>query len=200
MPVLFGIDKYRECTVGSGQSYRGTKAVTKSGSRCIQWDSPAVRHKHNNAWRSNGLELGLGSHSFCRYRCQNTISWNKHTWHVSLACRTITQISQVLIASLLLYETGIQMVMWVHGVTPTKTCGWPGSSVTFLNAVSSLDFIVSVLLKHGKRDPRNQLHIRSVWVTILHAAVWHQANCTWCLFFSETATCDPHSRPSCPHD
>lgn len=59
-------EKYRECAVGYGQSYRGTTAVTKSGSRCLPWDSPAVKRKRNNAWRSDALELGLGSHSFCR--------------------------------------------------------------------------------------------------------------------------------------
>ncbi|XP_035022674.2 tissue-type plasminogen activator isoform X3 [Hippoglossus stenolepis] len=59
-------DKYQECTLGSGQSYRGTASVTKSGSSCLPWDSPAVNRKHNNAWRSDALELGLGSHSFCR--------------------------------------------------------------------------------------------------------------------------------------
>uniref|UniRef100_A0A7N8WT89 Plasminogen activator n=1 Tax=Mastacembelus armatus TaxID=205130 RepID=A0A7N8WT89_9TELE len=59
-------DKYQECVLGSGQSYRGTASVTKSGSRCLPWDSPVVKRKHNNAWRSDALELGLGSHSFCR--------------------------------------------------------------------------------------------------------------------------------------
>ncbi|CAB1428287.1 unnamed protein product [Pleuronectes platessa] len=59
-------DKYQECTLGSGQSYRGTASVTKSGSSCLPWDSPAVKRKHNNAWRSDALKLGLGSHSFCR--------------------------------------------------------------------------------------------------------------------------------------
>ncbi|XP_022621019.1 tissue-type plasminogen activator isoform X1 [Seriola dumerili] len=59
-------DKNQQCVLGSGQSYRGTKSVTKSGSRCLPWDSPAVKRKRNNAWRSDALELGLGSHSFCR--------------------------------------------------------------------------------------------------------------------------------------
>ncbi|XP_056137817.1 salivary plasminogen activator gamma isoform X2 [Lampris incognitus] len=59
-------DKYRECTQGSGQEYLGTKAVTKSGSRCLPWDSPFIRHKLYNAWRPDALKLGLGSHSFCR--------------------------------------------------------------------------------------------------------------------------------------
>uniref|UniRef100_A0A8C9YFA9 Plasminogen activator n=1 Tax=Sander lucioperca TaxID=283035 RepID=A0A8C9YFA9_SANLU len=59
-------DKYQKCVLGSGQSYRGTASVTKSGSRCLPWDSPVVKRKVNNAWRSNALEQGLGSHSFCR--------------------------------------------------------------------------------------------------------------------------------------
>uniref|UniRef100_A0A4W6FGD5 Plasminogen activator, tissue n=1 Tax=Lates calcarifer TaxID=8187 RepID=A0A4W6FGD5_LATCA len=37
-----------ECVQGSGQNYRGTKSVTKSGSRCLSWDSPAVKRKLNN--------------------------------------------------------------------------------------------------------------------------------------------------------
>ncbi|XP_041793227.1 tissue-type plasminogen activator isoform X3 [Chelmon rostratus] len=59
-------DRYQECVLGSGQSYRGTASVTKSGSRCLPWDTPALKRKLNNAWRADALELGLGSHSFCR--------------------------------------------------------------------------------------------------------------------------------------
>ncbi|TNN66819.1 Tissue-type plasminogen activator [Liparis tanakae] len=59
-------DKNQECVKGSGQSYRGTAAETKSGSRCLPWDSPAVKHKVNTAWKSEALEQGLGSHRFCR--------------------------------------------------------------------------------------------------------------------------------------
>ncbi|XP_067377994.1 tissue-type plasminogen activator isoform X1 [Channa argus] len=59
-------DRYQECVLGSGQSYRGTTSVTKSGSRCLPWDSPVLNHKLYNAWKSNALKLGLGSHSFCR--------------------------------------------------------------------------------------------------------------------------------------
>lgn len=59
-------DKYQECVLGSGKSYRGTTSVSKSGSHCLPWDSPAVKRKLNNAWRPDALELGLGSHSFCR--------------------------------------------------------------------------------------------------------------------------------------
>ncbi|KAM7017911.1 tissue-type plasminogen activator isoform 3-T3 [Tautogolabrus adspersus] len=59
-------EKYQECVKGSGQSYRGTTSVTKSGSRCLPWDSPALKRKLNNAWKSEALEQGLGSHKFCR--------------------------------------------------------------------------------------------------------------------------------------
>lgn len=139
--VFFGIDKYSECVLGSGQSYRGTIAVTKSGSRCLPWDSPAIKHKLNNAWRSDALELGLGSHSFCRYGCQNMqyITHERFLLHAKRLLRYL----RFSLHLLHLYQTGIQMVMWVRGVTPTRTCSWPGSCATYLNAVSSLIFIVS---------------------------------------------------------
>ncbi|XP_077457013.1 tissue-type plasminogen activator [Stigmatopora argus] len=59
-------DKYEECVRGIGLTYRGTESVTKSGARCLPWDSPAVKHMHNNAWSSNAAEVGLGSHGYCR--------------------------------------------------------------------------------------------------------------------------------------
>ncbi|XP_056275911.1 tissue-type plasminogen activator isoform X1 [Pseudoliparis swirei] len=68
-------DKNQECAKGSGQSYRGTASETKSGSRCLPWDSPAVKHKVNTAWRSDALEQGLGSHSFCRNPDGDTGPW-----------------------------------------------------------------------------------------------------------------------------
>ncbi|XP_046871569.1 tissue-type plasminogen activator, partial [Hypomesus transpacificus] len=55
-----------ECVLGSGQSYRGTTAVTKGGSQCLSWDSPIVSRKIYTAWRSDARTLGLGSHNFCR--------------------------------------------------------------------------------------------------------------------------------------
>ncbi|KAM3867641.1 tissue-type plasminogen activator [Diretmus argenteus] len=58
--------KYQECMLGAGLSYRGTTTVTKSGSHCLPWDSPPVKRKLYNAWRADALELGLGSHSYCR--------------------------------------------------------------------------------------------------------------------------------------
>ncbi|KAJ8005740.1 hypothetical protein DPEC_G00121040 [Dallia pectoralis] len=54
------------CMQGSGQTYRGTRAVTKEGSSCLPWDSPLITRKIYNAWRSDARELGLGSHNFCR--------------------------------------------------------------------------------------------------------------------------------------
>uniref|UniRef100_A0A8C2HJY4 Plasminogen activator, tissue n=1 Tax=Cyprinus carpio TaxID=7962 RepID=A0A8C2HJY4_CYPCA len=59
-------DPYLECRRGSGQSYRGTKAVSRSGLKCLSWDSPAVSRKSYNAWRSDAREMGIGSHNFCR--------------------------------------------------------------------------------------------------------------------------------------
>uniref|UniRef100_A0A672QTZ4 Plasminogen activator, tissue type n=1 Tax=Sinocyclocheilus grahami TaxID=75366 RepID=A0A672QTZ4_SINGR len=60
------IDPYLECTRGSGQTYRGTKAVSRSGLKCLSWDSPAVSRKIYNAWRSDAREMGIGSHNFSR--------------------------------------------------------------------------------------------------------------------------------------
>lgn len=59
-------NQYKECVQGSGQTYRGTASLTKTGSRCLPWDSPLVKRKLFNAWRADALRTGLGSHSFCR--------------------------------------------------------------------------------------------------------------------------------------
>ncbi|XP_037535966.1 tissue-type plasminogen activator [Nematolebias whitei] len=67
-------DKTKECVLGSGQSYRGTKSVTKSGSQCLPWDSPAVKRRMN-AWNSNAAELGLGNHNFCRNPDGDAAPW-----------------------------------------------------------------------------------------------------------------------------
>ncbi|XP_032435223.1 tissue-type plasminogen activator isoform X2 [Xiphophorus hellerii] len=68
-------DKNRECMVGLGQTYRGTVSVTKSGSKCLPWDFPAIRRKVNNAWRSNALNLGLSNHNFCRNPDDDAAPW-----------------------------------------------------------------------------------------------------------------------------
>ncbi|XP_049342197.1 tissue-type plasminogen activator isoform X1 [Astyanax mexicanus] len=55
-----------ECVQGAGQAYRGTQSVSRSGVKCLSWDSPAVSHKIYTSWRQNSRELGLGSHNYCR--------------------------------------------------------------------------------------------------------------------------------------
>ncbi|KAM6965463.1 tissue-type plasminogen activator [Aplochiton taeniatus] len=55
-----------ECVQEAGKSYRGMKAVTKSRTACLPWDSPLIKRKFYTAWRSDARELGLGSHKFCR--------------------------------------------------------------------------------------------------------------------------------------
>ncbi|XP_017323516.2 tissue-type plasminogen activator isoform X7 [Ictalurus punctatus] len=59
-------DPILECVQGLGQSYRGTQTISKSNSKCLQWDSPAIYHKFYTAWRPDARQLGLGSHSYCR--------------------------------------------------------------------------------------------------------------------------------------
>lgn len=126
--ALFWADKYQECVKDSGQSYRGTKSVTKSGSHCLPWDIPELRRKLYNAWRPDALDLGLGSHSFCRSARQRGQKWsNVHTENVHTSA-----------AHWSFFPTGILTVMQVRGVTSTRTCDWPGSCATCPNAVSHL--------------------------------------------------------------
>ncbi|XP_072881833.1 salivary plasminogen activator gamma-like isoform X2 [Hemitrygon akajei] len=54
-----------QCITESGRNYRGTRNYTKSGSQCLRWDSAAVHIRNYNA-RSDALNLGLGSHNYCR--------------------------------------------------------------------------------------------------------------------------------------
>ncbi|XP_051950947.1 tissue-type plasminogen activator-like isoform X2 [Xyrauchen texanus] len=81
-------DPIKECAQGSGQTYRGTKAVTRSGLKCLPWDSPAVSHKIYTAWRSDARELGIGSHNFCRNPDGDLGPWchaykgSKLTWEI----------------------------------------------------------------------------------------------------------------------
>ncbi|XP_072564805.1 tissue-type plasminogen activator [Paramormyrops kingsleyae] len=55
-----------ECLKDTGKTYRGTAAQTKTGQRCLPWDFPVLRSKVYNAWRSDAVDLGLASHSYCR--------------------------------------------------------------------------------------------------------------------------------------
>ncbi|XP_062926342.1 tissue-type plasminogen activator-like isoform X1 [Mobula hypostoma] len=60
------IDIKSQCITERGRNYRGTRNYTKSGSQCLRWDSAADRERNYNARRSDALNLGLGSHNFCR--------------------------------------------------------------------------------------------------------------------------------------
>ncbi|KAL0979265.1 hypothetical protein UPYG_G00182950 [Umbra pygmaea] len=77
-----------ECVQNSGQTYRGTTAVTKGGSNCLPWDSPLITRKFYNAWRSDAKELGLGTHNFCRNPDGDLAPWchvyrnMKLTWEI----------------------------------------------------------------------------------------------------------------------
>eukprot|EP00061_Rhincodon_typus_P012321 g37974.t1 len=64
-----------ECYAKTGADYRGTRSYSQSGSRCLNWDSEAVRHKQHNAWVHNAHHLGLGSHSHCRNPDQDFKPW-----------------------------------------------------------------------------------------------------------------------------
>ncbi|XP_063051507.1 tissue-type plasminogen activator isoform X1 [Engraulis encrasicolus] len=81
-------DSNRECVLGTGRSYRGTAAVTKSGSKCLAWDSSSTSRKFYNAWRADAQTLGLGSHNFCRNPDGDLSPWchtykgSKLTWEL----------------------------------------------------------------------------------------------------------------------
>ena len=62
-------DKEQECVQGAGQSYRGSAVSSRSGAQCLPWDSPYIKRRSFTAWRPDALELGLGSHSYCRSVC-----------------------------------------------------------------------------------------------------------------------------------
>uniref|UniRef100_A0A8C9S3E0 Plasminogen activator n=1 Tax=Scleropages formosus TaxID=113540 RepID=A0A8C9S3E0_SCLFO len=64
-----------ECAQGNGGIYRGTVGVTKGGTHCLPWDSPAVTRKVYNAWRPDARELGLGSHNYCRNPDDDSSPW-----------------------------------------------------------------------------------------------------------------------------
>ncbi|CAB1319957.1 unnamed protein product [Coregonus sp. 'balchen'] len=57
-----------ECVQGSGQTYRGTAAVTKRGSSCLPWDSPLITRKFYNAWRNMKLTWELCDITKCPRR------------------------------------------------------------------------------------------------------------------------------------
>ncbi|XP_078421810.1 tissue-type plasminogen activator [Cetorhinus maximus] len=64
-----------ECYTKNGANYRGTRSYSKSGSRCLNWDSKTVRNKPVTAWVPNAHHLGLGSHSYCRNPSRNLKPW-----------------------------------------------------------------------------------------------------------------------------
>ncbi|KAM9431912.1 tissue-type plasminogen activator-like [Clarias gariepinus] len=68
-------DPEPECVQRSGQTYRGKKSFSKSNTKCLQWDSPAIQQKPYTAWRRNARELGLGSHSYCRNPDSDLSPW-----------------------------------------------------------------------------------------------------------------------------
>lgn len=68
-------DPTLECVQGSGQAYRGTRAVSQTGSSCVPWDSPLLSRKLYHAWRTDAAQLGLGSHNYCRNPDGDSAPW-----------------------------------------------------------------------------------------------------------------------------
>ncbi|XP_078095451.1 tissue-type plasminogen activator isoform X2 [Mustelus asterias] len=64
-----------ECYTKNGANYRGTRSHSQSGSRCLNWDSEAIRNSRINAWVPNAHRLGLGSHNHCRNPDSDSKPW-----------------------------------------------------------------------------------------------------------------------------
>lgn len=64
---LLPTDTNEKCTVGRGQSYRGTWSMSHSGAECINWNSTSLRGRKFTARKMDASGLGLGNHNFCRY-------------------------------------------------------------------------------------------------------------------------------------
>ncbi|CAL8345562.1 unnamed protein product [Lota lota] len=81
-------NKEQECVQGAGQSYRGSAVTSRSGAHCLAWDSPFIKRKLYTAWRADALQLGLGSHSYCRNPDGDAGPWchvvknNQLTWEL----------------------------------------------------------------------------------------------------------------------
>ncbi|XP_030214887.1 tissue-type plasminogen activator isoform X2 [Gadus morhua] len=81
-------NKEQECVQGAGQSYRGSAVSSRSGAQCLPWDSPYIKRRSFTAWRPDALELGLGSHSYCRNPDKDAGPWchivknNQLTWEL----------------------------------------------------------------------------------------------------------------------
>ncbi|XP_070608127.1 urokinase-type plasminogen activator isoform X2 [Erythrolamprus reginae] len=60
------IDVESRCYTGDGTDYRGTESQTENGERCLPWDSYFLKRGPYSAHMEDALELGLGSHNYCR--------------------------------------------------------------------------------------------------------------------------------------
>ncbi|XP_043938918.1 tissue-type plasminogen activator [Protopterus annectens] len=72
---LCEIDATSKCYEGRGTSYRGTWSMTSSGLECLNWDNNILRDSRYNAHRHLSMELGLGTHNFCRNPDNDTKPW-----------------------------------------------------------------------------------------------------------------------------
>ncbi|XP_078055437.1 salivary plasminogen activator beta-like [Mustelus asterias] len=60
------IDSKSNCINDKINYYRGTRDYTVSGTECLRWDSSTVLSLKYNAMIYDALDVGLGSHNYCR--------------------------------------------------------------------------------------------------------------------------------------
>ncbi|XP_007896868.2 tissue-type plasminogen activator [Callorhinchus milii] len=64
-----------QCINDNGIGYRGTINYTVSGTKCLKWNARAVAKRRYNAMREDALQLGLGSHNYCRNPDNDIMPW-----------------------------------------------------------------------------------------------------------------------------
>ncbi|KAM4702867.1 urokinase-type plasminogen activator [Rhinophrynus dorsalis] len=69
------IDLKSKCYKERGLDYRGTASKARRSYRCLNWDSPSLQDNMFTANRKGALELGLGSHNYCRNPDRTSMPW-----------------------------------------------------------------------------------------------------------------------------
>ncbi|XP_029017363.1 tissue-type plasminogen activator isoform X2 [Betta splendens] len=69
------INASEKCVVGTGESFRGTWSLSRSGAECLNWNATALRGRRFTARRADAGSLGLGNHNYCRNPDNDSAPW-----------------------------------------------------------------------------------------------------------------------------
>ncbi|XP_043537502.1 tissue-type plasminogen activator isoform X1 [Chiloscyllium plagiosum] len=72
---LCEFDTKAQCYQDRGTGYRGTWSITRSGAKCLNWNSTAVSRTRYNGHRPDAHQMGLGNHNYCRNPDNDTVPW-----------------------------------------------------------------------------------------------------------------------------